>query len=386
MTSPPPEWSGVLRPRSNEDERNPAASKLLRALEAQWLASESVAQYQKPFEQGLAETAQTVTQIAPPLRALVAGLPGGYTEAVRPAAPYLFLCWMPIGYASILAVDAPEALPDATLAMMHYGAAITVLDDIADTDLYDGVWGEGVSDKIAEFIASHGIPASAGLVPAIPREARWALRYAGDRLFRFRALARRLRGYPALADRFESVIETFLESVRTCRRVRRRIARGRATAGDLRAMEDAVPHGMTVVMVALLASAQRGVTEDAAVERIVQDADIAQRICHYQNALATLEREVAAGDPSNPIVLDAMQKGRLDQQSFMERRNPVDQTLSALEASRAILEARLAAMEQDFDERSLRGLGDPEDADYRHRFGFGVRNLHLLYKIARGQV
>ncbi len=381
MATSPPEWSGSLCPRTRVDDGNPAAFTLLRALQAQWLASEGVALYQTPFESASVEAATTVAQITPPLRALVGELPAEYVERVRPATPYLFLCWMPIGYASILALDAPEALPGATMAMMQYGAAITVLDDIADTDLYDEVWGAGVSDQIAEFVAAHGLPAPAGLVPALPPAARWALDYAAERLRSFRSRVARLRGGAALASEFETVIWTFLESVRTCRRVRRRVAEGRANAADLNALADAVPHGMTVVMVALLSAAQRGETRPAEIEKILADADIAQRICHYQNALATLEREVADRDPTNPIVLDAMRTRRLDQRAFMERTTSERETLVALESARAALESRLDAMERDFDERARH-----ENGRFLHRFGFGVRNLHLLYKIARGQV
>jgi hypothetical protein len=381
MASPPLEWSGALSPRAEDG--NPAASNLLRALEAHWLASESIALYPKPFERALGEARKTLAQITPPLVALVGALPEEYLRRVRPAGAFLFLSWMPVGYASILSVDAPEALPDATLAMMQYGAAITVLDDIADTDRYDGVWGEGVSDAIAAFVSAHGLPAPAGLLPAIPRKARWAIDYAGERLRSFRSFVSRLRGSPALIGEFESTIGAFLRSVQTCRRVRRRIAAGQATPTELREMADAVPHGMTVVMVALLSLAQRGGSDRAGTRGILAAAEIAQRICHYQNALATLEREIADGDASNPIVLDAMEKGRLDQRTYMERQLPESETLAAVEPSRAALETRLAAMKRDFDKRALRGgVAD----GFLHRFGFGVRNLELLYKIARGQV
>ena len=124
MASPPPEWSGALSAR--DADCNPAAFKLLRALEAQWLASDALAHYPQPFEQALDEAQTTVTQITPALQTLVDELPDAYVEKVRPATPYLFLSWMPIGYASILSLDGPEALADATTAMMHYGAAITV--------------------------------------------------------------------------------------------------------------------------------------------------------------------------------------------------------------------------------------------------------------------
>jgi hypothetical protein len=383
MASPRPEWSGPLSPR--EEQRHPGAINLLRALEAQWLASDAIELYQKPFERALEEAPATLTRITPPLEALVGGLPAEYVKRVRPATPFLFLTWMPIGYASILSLDAKEALPDATTAMMQYGAAITVLDDIADTALYDGVWGEGVSDAIADFVATHGLPAPARLLPALPRKARWAIDYTGARLRSFRSRVAKFRGFPELAETFEAVIRTFLDSVRTCRRVRRQIAKGRAQASDLRAMTDAVPHGMTVVMVALLSHAQRGGGRDPAETRhVLEAADIAQTICHYQNALATLEREIDDGDPTNPIVLEAMESGLLDQRAYMERKLPKTATLAVVEPIRAALEARLISMEREFDERTHDA--DRGDTGLFHRFGFGVRNLHFLYKIARGQV
>eukprot|EP00035_Acanthoeca_spectabilis_P003597 m.94286 g.94286 ORF g.94286 m.94286 type:complete len:101 (+) comp12224_c0_seq2:174-476(+) len=98
-------------------------------------------------------------------------------------------------------------------------------------------------------------------------------------------------------------------------------------------MADAVPHGMTIVMVALVSHAQRG-TSARSIKDILVMGEMAQRICHYQNALATLDREIDACDPSNPIILDAMKCGNLDQRDFMERSLKKERILEAVEPSR----------------------------------------------------
>jgi hypothetical protein len=356
------------------------------AVQQLWQAAPEWPRYRDIFVAKSAQLPSLLTGLSGELEEILGELPRYYSEAIRPATPYLFREWMPLGYAAMLPVPSPSRLRRATLAMMHYGAAVTVLDDVADTDRFDRILGRGASDAIAASVRGPGAARQAQIASHLAAAVHPVIQFVRARMSHFRACIETLPRYPALATQFEGMIGAFATSVTTCRHVRARLARGAATPADLEALADAIPHGMTVAMVGLVALAHKRAPAGPLEAAFLRDAAVAQRCCHYQNALATLERELAEGDPANPIVLDAIAKGILDARRYMLRQLEPELLRRVVRESREGFQRRLTRMVDRLDRR---------EADYRRLdaepqmfrgFVFGVRTLGRLYELARGWV
>ena len=73
----------------------------------------------------------------------------------RSTYKYLFLQWMPLGYAGIIPVNDDQILA-ATMAMLNYGIAVTLIDDVIDENELDKYCGIDFSKKTSTWL-SHSI-------------------------------------------------------------------------------------------------------------------------------------------------------------------------------------------------------------------------------------
>ncbi len=328
---------------------------------------------------------RVVVGLGPALQSIIDSLPGYYIEDIRPAAPFLFGEWMPIGYSAMLAIDDPGELRAATLAMMSYGVAVTLLDDVADTDAFDRVLGPGSSDVIARAALADAFPEDVAMPQDIAPSLQPVIDVIRTNTRRFLDYVRGLRGYAALEGELRSLLRAFLESVVLCRKVRGLMMTGEATAQDMADLAHAAPHGMTVALIGLVSFAHGGAHAFVPTDVLLRDVHLAQLTCHYQNAIATLARELRESDPSNPIVLDAIERGMLDQRSYVNGEITPEALNMALKEPRSRLQARLADLMVQVDSRRehYERLGAGR---FFHTFAFGVRNLNLLYRLAWGRV
>lgn len=342
-----------------------------------------------PYRDVLAHKEQIVPRVlaslAPALAGILDSLPGYYIDEIRPAAPFLFGEWMPLGYAAMLAIDDPTELRAAILAMMNYGVAVTLLDDVADTDAFDRFLGPGSSDTIARAALAHVFPAD---VP-MPRDVAPGLQPVIDVIRMhtrcFLDYVEGLRGHGALASEFRGLLRAFLDSVVLCRKIRKLMTAGEARTKDLADLARAAPHGMTVALIGLVNFAHCGAHAVVPTEVFLRDIHLAQSACHYQNAIATLARELRESDPSNPIVLDAIERGILDQRSYVNAEIGPEDLDRALQEPRARLQAKLTESMAQVDAR--RDYYERLGAGHFFRtFAFGVRNLSLLYRLSLGRV
>lgn len=328
---------------------------------------------------------EVIAGLSQSLADIIESLPEYYVKEIRPAAPFLFEEWMPIGYSALLALEDPDELQRAVLAMMNYGVAVTLLDDVADTDAFDRVLGSGSSDIIAQAALAHVFPEAADMPRGIGARLEPVIELIRTHTQHFLEYITSLDGYPALEREFRSLLRSFLESVVLCRKVRKLMMSGDATAQDFSSLASAAPHGMTVALIGFVNFAHSGAQATIPADVFLTDAHLAQMTCHYQNAIATLARELRESDPSNPIVLDAIERGILDQRSYVQAALTPEELEIALREPRSRLQGRLAELMTRVDARreyyERRGAGH-----FYETFAFGVRNLSLLYRLAWGRV
>lgn len=354
-------------------------------LQACWRDSPESARYRDVLRTKTKLVPAVVGGLRPSLGAIVDALPGYYVGKIRPAAPYLFREWMPIGYSCMLASDELETLWQATLAVMGYGAAVTVLDDVADTDAFDRILGEGSSDIIAQAALAHMFPELADRPGRVPAELMRVIDFVRVHTDHFIEYLSELPGYHALEGDFRGLLRSFFEGVVLCRRVRGLMAAGQAEAADFTEFATTIPHGMTVALIGLLGFAHNGVDTLIPAEDFLRDAHLAQAACHYQNAIATLDRELREGDASNPIIIDAIEQGLIDQRDFVHKRIPAVTLRARLGDSRARIVDRLARMMTQLDSRRSHYERHGAGAFFE-TFSFGIRNLSFLYDLAWGRV
>ena len=368
-------------PGSRRDNGVPTLAKVSRL----WRSSAEWVAYREPLREHLDRVPGLLDQIAGDLEQIITALPPYYCERVRPATSYLFREWMPIGYAAMLPIEDPDELRRATLALMHYGAAVTVLDDVADSDLFEQITGPGGSDEIAQAVLRALFPRTNPPAAKLRLGALPVVEFAVAQTWKFLDFWRGLGRHRELERELQELLNAFFYSVPTCRRVRARLSSGTATKCDLSAMQRAIPHGMTVALVGLTGLAHHRSQPSLPTRLFLRDAQRAQLACHYQNALATLEREFADGDPSNPIVLEAMRRGDLDPRDYMIRRVGSGGLRACLRIPRQTIRRQLTHLQATLKLRRTHyerlGAGR-----FFERYDFGVRHLGFLYQVARGSV
>jgi hypothetical protein len=365
--------------------RLPVRPAIWEALASLWRRTPELAPYQDTVRVKAELIPEVIDRLAGPLAELVESLPDYYVESIRPAAPFLFREWMPIGYSAMLTMEDPSELRRATLALMNYGVAVTVLDDVADTDAFDRILGPGSSDIIAQAALAHVFPNVASMPEGITARLRPIIELVRVRTDYFLRFLRSLDNYPKLESHFNELLQAFFQSVVLCRRVRKSMLTGEASHADLVELAATIPHGMTVALIGLVGFAYNDVGSIVPKETFLRDAQLAQVTCHYQNAIATLQRELREGDPSNPIVLDAIQRGLVDQRDYVNGRISTDELSRALDGSRTNLANKLEDLMTQVEARredyQRLGMGR-----FFKTFGFGVWNLSLLYRLAWGRV
>jgi hypothetical protein len=381
------EW--VPQPRSKVITRplhaaqNPSAT--WGALRLLWGKAPELTSYGATVRAKTALIPGVIDRLSASLDEIVETLPDYYVEQIRPAAPFLFREWMPIGYAGLLAIDDPEALQRATLALMSYGAAVTLLDDVADTDAFDRILGIGSSDVIAAAALAHVFPDARRPMQGISSATQRVIDLVRRRTDHFLKFLESLDNYSELEPQFRALLRSFFEGVVFCRKIRDSMMLGKAHVADVAELAASIPHGMTVALVGLVSFAYNRVNSVVHPGVFLRDAQLAQVTCHYQNALATLARELRDNDPCNPIVLDAIQQGIVDQRDYVGGHLAQDDLRRVLAVPRARIQAQLVDMMTQIDARRehYERLGVNRFFD---SFGFGVRNLNLLYRLAWGRV
>jgi hypothetical protein len=350
-----------------------------------WGKAPELASYRATVRAKAALIPSVIEGLSASLDEIVEALPDYYVEQIRPAAPFLFREWMPIGYAGLLAIDDPEALQRATRALMSYGTAVTLLDDVADTDAFDRILGIGSSDVIAQAALAHVFPDARRPMQKVSSATQRVIDLVCRRTDHFLGFLQSLDNYRALEPQFRALLRSFFEGVVLCRKIREAMMLGKASVADVAELAATIPHGMTVALVGLVSFAYNRVDSVIHPGVFLRDAQLAQVTCHYQNALATLTRELRDNDPCNPIVLDAIQQGLVDQRDYVGGRLQLDDLRRVLAVPRSRIEANLADMMAQIDARRehYESLGVERFFD---SFGFGVRNLNLLYRLAWGRV
>lgn len=354
-------------------------------LRRRWEEAPDGARFTDTLRVKASQVPQVVASLSPLIERIIDSLPDFYVGQIRPAMPYLLREWMPIGYSCMLAIDDTEALRAATGAVLGYGAAVTVLDDVADTDVFDQILGEGSSDAIALAAQAYARSGYTKIPDDLPEPLRPIVELVREYTDRFVAYLLSTESLRKFEPQFRLLLDAMFDGVVLCRTVRRSMQAKGASHSDLTELRAATPHGMTVAIIGLIGFAHHDVEIDGGYEAFLRDALLAQVACHYQNGIATLERELLHHDPSNPIVLNAIEEGQLDAGRYVRGAMDAAELPAKLAGSRAHIESQLKVIMAELESR--KGAYRDGGADQFFELSiFGVRNLSVLYELALGRV
>lgn len=353
------------------------------ALREQWGQEQESPRFRDVLRVKEQQLPSVLASVAPRAEAIVAELPDFYATRIRPAARYLFTNWMPVGYACMLALDDTEMLRKATEAVLSYGAAVTVLDDVADTEAFDDVLGPGSADEIARVALEYAQDRNFVGMPDVSDNLRPVVEFVVDNTDRLLSYVQAHDEERRLEHEFRELLRALIEGVVECRRVRRAMERDEAGPRDLDKLGRVTPHGMTVGVVGLVGFAH--CCCELSLAEVRRDLLSAQVACHFANGRATLDRELAHHDPSNPIVLTAIKRGDVDGAQYVRGEIDETQLRTRLDDPRKLIERDTASRLSELDGRRLhyRTMGGER---FLESFLFGLRSLSKLYTLAFGRV
>ena len=291
---------------------------------------------------------------------------------------FLFQEWMPLGYAGIIPVAEMSIIP-ATLAMLNYGIAVTLIDDVTDVDVLDRYYGKNFSGHVSICLAQVLIGKTESCY-RLGKTEKHFINQVNKRIRAFLQYVESLPYYTTVSPYFVRVNEIFSRHIMVCRDVRTKMEVGEPiSASDIHDLMNLIPYGMTVVMAGLLGLAHLPATSLRIKhwKMILKDLETAQLICHYYNAGATLIREIGCGDVFNPIILRAALKKKIDIHQFC--RQTKREYLSLLFREQKLLERRNKRLLNEFCTR-LSWYENHGLRCYFEKLIFGIKFLDILYK------